>query len=147
MKVAYLDASGSGHRMLDESFFEGTAVVYVAKGYEATCLQRDFELEPRVNTRKSEVRAVREGKRKRGERPSLLPETRIRNQLAIICGPEMPPAEVIQTLQALIEKIKRHGLSIGLDEVGNSVEETIDGKRTTRASRNAAVNLTQTLRR
>ena len=133
MKVTYLDASGSGRRMLDESFFEGTAVVYVAKGYESISLQCDFELEARINSRKSEVRAVREGKRRRGEKPPLLPESRIRNQLVMICGPEMPPVEVIQTLQALIEKIKRQGLSIGLDEAGNSVEEATDGRKTTRA--------------
>jgi hypothetical protein len=135
MKVAYLDATE--HRITVESFLEGTAVVYLAKGYESTCLQCDFELEPRINSRKSDVRAVREGKRRRGEKSPLLPETRIRNKLAIICGPEMPPAEVIQTFQALIEKIKRHGLLIGLDEVGNSVEETIDGKRTTRGRKSS----------
>jgi hypothetical protein len=132
MKVAFLDASASGHRTLVESFLEGTAVVYVAKGYESTSLQCDFELEPGFNKRKSEVRAVREGKRRRGEKVSLLPADRIRNQLAVICGSELSPTEVIQTLLALVDKIKRRGLSIGLDEAGNSVEETIDGKRTVR---------------
>lgn len=144
MKVAYLDATGN--RIAVESFLEGTAVIYLAKGYESTCLQCDFELEPRINSRKSEVRAVRDGKRRRGEEPPPLPETRIRNQLAIICGPEISPAEVIQTLQALIEKIRRHGLLIGLDEVGNSVEETIDGRRTTRASKKVPANLVRRAR-
>lgn len=136
--VAYLDQNTTRNRTLVESFFEGTAVVYVAKGYESTCLQCDFKLEPRANSRKSEVRAVREAKRRRGDKLPVLPETRIQRQLAIICGSEMSHAEFIQTLQALLEKIKRHGLSIGLDEFGNSVEEAMDGKITVRASRRVA---------
>lgn len=129
MKVAYLDASGSEHSILGESFFEGTAVVYAAKGYASTCLQCDYELEPRFDTRKSEVRAVREAKRSRAEKPPLLPATRIRDQVVILFGPEMCPKEAIQTLQALIEKIKRQGLSIGFDEAGNSLIETVEGKK------------------
>jgi hypothetical protein len=132
--VAYLDQNTTRNRTLVESFFEGTAVVYIAKGYESTCLQCDFQLEPRANSRKSEVRAVREEKRRRGDKLPVLPESRIRSQLAIICGPELSHAEFIQTLQALLEKIKRQGLAIGLDQAGNSVEEAMNGKRTVRAA-------------
>jgi hypothetical protein len=128
MTVVYLDGGGNRNRILTERNFEGTAVVYAAKGHESVCIQCDYQLKTRLNTKRLDVRAVRKAKIAEGERPPLLPDERIRDQIVVIVGSEISHRGVPLALRALAEKIEREGLSIGLDESGKSVTEQASSK-------------------
>ncbi len=123
MTVTYLDGGENRNRILTERNFEGTAVVYAAKGYESLSIQCDYQLKTSVNTKKLDVRAARKARVASGQRPPLLPDQRIRDQVVVIVGPDLSAKGVVQTLRALAEKIERQGLSTGLDEFGKNVTE------------------------
>lgn len=96
---------------------QGITLAYAMNVTERECMLCEYSLSPIVSISNSEeprgTRAYREIKRASGKRVPIIPYNALRDELFVIPGAAMSPAEVILALKNFIERIESHGMIIG----------------------------------
>ena len=89
-KLVRIDMDAGSSRIWNGESFAGTTILYAAKDDDSFGMQCDYELTTLMDLNPEEVRAFRESRRRTGGKVKRLPNDRIRDELVVIFGPDMP---------------------------------------------------------
>jgi hypothetical protein len=129
MKKQIEELASDAGRIRTGDTFTGTAVIYGAAGSDSFGMQCEYEINTFLETRKLEVRAVRENRRIRGFEVQPLQDDRLKHEMLVVFGAEVTAKSAVETLRQLTKKIKAEGLFIGTDEAGNPVFEPVEDEK------------------
>lgn len=104
------------NRIWDGDVFEGTAIIYGATPDQHVTDQCDFRVSLLTESDPKKVRAYRENAKTWGEAKEALSSRDIVKELFVVIGPEMHASDVVETLERLVNEIKRGGMVIGRDK-------------------------------
>ena len=115
-------------RIFDGDVFQGTYVVYGATPVGVTPFACDVEVQSLEESDVTELRGYRERRRRAGKKVPALRRDALHDEMLVIFGPELSPKYAIDSLQALIDKIKSDGLLIGrIEPHSDFLVERLDG--------------------
>jgi hypothetical protein len=103
----------SGDQWSIENRWTGTTIMYTARGKESFGLCGDYEIGYQTDEEPEDVRAARLAKRARGKKVADIGDDKLSDQLVVVFGAEMSATSAVETLEALIHRIKAEGLCIG----------------------------------
>jgi hypothetical protein len=102
--------------------------VYGAMPAGVTPFACDVEVQTLEESDVKELRGYRERRRRAGKKMPTLRRDALHDEMLVLFGPELSPKDAIDSLQALIDKIKSEGLLIGRTEPhGDFLVERLDG--------------------
>ncbi|MBJ7402197.1 MAG: hypothetical protein JHD07_02400 [Bradyrhizobium sp.] len=127
-KIVDIDHEAGSSRLWNGEGAFGTTMIYGAKGDDSFPAQCDYEIDLMVESRPKQVRAYRESRIKRGQKPATLADDQLHDELFVVVGPMMTPLSAAETLEYLAARIRREGLCIGKDTGGDYITETLDGE-------------------
>lgn len=126
-KILAVDYDAGSSRLWNGEAFDGTTMIYGAKGDDSFPAQCDYEIALMIESRPQQVRAYRKSRVDKGRKPAKLGPNQLHDELFVVVGPEMTPSSAAETLERLAARIRSEGLCIGKDETGEYVTETLDG--------------------
>jgi hypothetical protein len=109
--------------------FRGITHAYGMNGHERHDVVYAYELVPIETTRKNprETRGYREMRRRNGEKVPKMDRDALHDELFIIPGAGMSPADVINVLRDFIAEVEERGMFIGKYD-GAFIRERISGE-------------------
>ena len=111
--------------------FHGTTFAYAMNTTQRENMLCHYILTPVIAASAKEApqdtRGYREMLRKRGKKVPLVKEDALRDELFVVPGAAMTPADIVKALREFIHHIERHGMLIG--KYGNSyIKESLSGE-------------------
>lgn len=120
-KSMKVDMEAGTCRIWNGEAFHGTTVCYAATPDDDTAFQCDYVFGILFESRPTEVRALREERRRAGKTVRKLPSDRLHNELMVAFGPDMSAKDAVTTLRRLAGVIQKTAYSSENERTKNTL--------------------------